>query len=191
MTMPKTLSVPTTRIENVSETFHEIKIVDSYRWLEDQDSPETRDWIAAQTAYRKQVTDPMPGRDSIRKRLTELMRVDSVGMPQEQGGVYFLSKRSADEDQAKLYMRRGLQGADEVLIDPMSISNDPSTSVSILDASIDGTLLAYAIRQGGEDEIEVRFFDVPNRKDLADALPKGAIRYLPDAGQIRLLLLEI
>ena len=182
MTMPKTLSVPTTRIENVSETFHEIKIVDSYRWLEDQDSPETRDWIAAQTAYRKQVTDPMPGRDSIRMRLTELMRVDSVGMPQEQGGVYFLSKRSADEDQAKLYMRRGLQGADEVLIDPMSISNDPSTSVSILDASIDGTLLAYAIRQGGEDEIEVRFFDVPNRKDLTDALPKGryGISLVPD-----------
>ena len=150
--MLKTPSVPTTRSENVAENFHNIEILDPYRWLEDQDSPETREWIAAQTAYQKQVTESMPGRESIRKRLTELMRVDSVGLPQEQGGVYFLSKRRAEEDQAKLYMRQGLQGADEVLIDPISVSNDPSTSVSALDTSDDGTLLAYAIRQGGEED---------------------------------------
>ena len=182
MIMLNTLSVPTTRIENVAETFHKIEILDPYRWLEDQNSPETREWIAAQTAYQKQVTDPMPGRESIRKRLTELMRVDSVGMPQEQGGVYFLSKRRAEEDQSKLYMRQGLQGADEVLIDPISISNDPSTSVSRLDTSQDGTLLAYAIRQGGEDEIEVRLFDVLTRKDLDDSLSKGryGISLMPD-----------
>ena len=70
-------------------------------------------------------------------------------------------------------MRKGRQGLDEVLIDPHPWSPDHTTSATLLDVSEDGTLLAYGVRQGGEDEITVRLFDVEARRDLPDALPKG------------------
>lgn len=101
------------------------------------------------------------------------MRVEAIGLPIERGGRYFFSKRRADQEQFVLYMRKGRQGPDEVLIDPHPWSPDHTTSVTLLDVSDDGTLLAYGVRQGGEDEITIRIFDVEARRDLPDVLPKG------------------
>ena len=79
----------------------------------------------------------------------------------------------ANQDIAVLYMRQGLDGKDEVLIDPHGLSADHTTTVSFLDVSNDGRLMAYATRLGGEDEIAVAFRDLDTRQDLADRLPKA------------------
>lgn len=164
---------PKTPIKPVKETLHGATIIDPYRWLEDQWSPETRAWIKAQNAYTRSILDPLPGRDNIKRRLTELLKIDTVSVPIARGGRYFFTKRRADQDLPIIYMRRGLQGEDEVLIDPHPWSPDHTTSVSILDVSQDGTLLAYGVREGGQDEIAVKLFDVDRRKDLPDHLPKA------------------
>ncbi len=164
---------PKTPIKPVKETLHGVTIIDPYRWLEDQWSPETRAWIKAQNAYTRSILDPLPSRDNIKRRLTELLKIDTVSVPIARGGRYFFTKRRADQDLPIIYMRRGLQGEDEVLIDPHPWSPDHTTSVSILDVSQDGTLLAYGVREGGQDEIAVKLFDVDRRKDLPDHLPKA------------------
>ena len=166
---------PVTRTDNVKETLHGVELTDPYRWLEDQNSPETRKWIDAENEYTQSLIGHLPGRDAIEKRLNELLKVDSVGTPIERGGKYFFSKRLANQDLSILYVRNGLTGADEVLVDPHPMSADHSTSVGLADVSDDGTVLAYNVREGGKDETSVRFMDVATRKDLADALP--AARY--------------
>jgi len=164
---------PHTPTEEVREVLHGVEISDPYRWLEDQWSPKTRAWIEEQNAYTRALLDTVVGREHIRRRLAELMRVDAIGLPIERGGRYFFARRRADQEQFVIAMRRGRQGPDETLIDPHPWSPDRTTSVTLLDVSEDGTLLAYGVRQGGEDEIVIRLFDVEARRDLPDALPKG------------------
>ena len=167
---------PPTRQDNFREVIHGVEIIDPYRWLEDQDSPETRQWIDAQNKYTHSMLDSLPSRAMIQKRLTELMRIDSVGLPFEKGGRYFLFKKRAEDDLWILYVRKGLNGADEVLIDPHALSPDHTTNIDIEDASGDGKLIVYSIRRGGEDETELRVMEVDGRKDLADRLPRALYR---------------
>jgi prolyl oligopeptidase len=174
---------PETRLDNVKETIHGVEIVDPYRWLEDQESEETRAWIDAQNEYTHSFIDPLPGRDKLSKRIIELMKIDRISIPFERNGRYFLSKRSADQDLFVIYMRDGLDGEDEVLIDPHAMSPDKTTSVNLWEVSKDGTVMIYAVREGGEDEVTIRLFDIDRRVDLPDVLPKGryfGIAFLPD-----------
>lgn len=164
---------PPTRTDNVAETIHGVGIVDPYRWLEDQESPETRAWIDAQNQHTHSLLDKLPGRDRLEKRLTELIKIDRISIPMERNGRYFLRKRSADQEQWIIYMRDGLAGEDEILIDPHPMSPDHTTSVGIIDVSNDGRVMAYSIQEGGQDESSIKLFDVDQKTDLPDQLPKA------------------
>jgi prolyl oligopeptidase len=164
---------PPTPVDKVKEVLHGVELVDPYRWLEEQNSPRTREWIAAQNAYTQSILKTYPGREALAQRLGELLKIDVQSMPVARGGRYFFTKRLANQDQSVLYVRPGLAGKDEILIDPHGLSADHTISVGLLDVSMDGKLLAYSVRQGGEDEVAVQFFDVDSKKDLPDRLPKA------------------
>jgi prolyl oligopeptidase len=168
-------AAPSTRVDPVRETLHGVQVVDPYRWLEDQKSPETRSWIAAQNEYRESIMSRLPGRDTLRRRLLELMRVDTVGVPAVAGGRLFFTRRPADSELGIIYMRYGVEGKDEVLVDPHPLSADKTTSVTLMAVSDDGHVIVYGLRQGGEDEVVPRIFNVDHKEQLAQ-LPKA--RYL-------------
>ena len=164
---------PATRRAEVTDVFHGVAIVDAYRWLEDQGSPETRAWIDAQNAHSLALLQDRPLLPAIRDRLTDLMRVDHTGIPIEAGGRYFLWKKKASDDLPILHLRDGLEGADRVLLDPHLLSPDHTTSVTLLDVSRDGKAIVYGVRHGGEDEIEMRVMDVNRGADLPDRFPRA------------------
>jgi len=166
---------PPSRVDDVREVIHGVEIVDPYRWLEDQDVAETRAWIDSQNKYTHSLLDELPARPLIQKRLSELLRVDSVSTPFAQGGRYFLFKKRAEDDLSILYVRQGLNGKDEVLIDPHILSTDHTTDIGLLDASNDGKFVIYSVRRGGQDETEMRVMDVDTRKDI-DQLPQALYR---------------
>ncbi|MCP2605024.1 prolyl oligopeptidase family serine peptidase [Candidatus Aminicenantes bacterium AH-873-B07] len=166
-------SPPETKVISVKEIIHGVEIIDPYRWLEDQESPETRKWIEAQNKYTDSILKSLPGREKLRKLVSSLLKVDTVNIPIERGGRYFFYKRRADEELPVIYMREGLRGEDQVLIDPHPLSKDKTISVNIQNISADGTLLAYGIRRGGEDEIEIKLFDVNKKENLPDTLPRA------------------
>jgi len=164
---------------------HGIELVDPYHWLEDADSTETRAWIAAQNDYTRSFLDAIPVRERIRRRLREMLIHDSIGAPIQRQGVYFFLKRGAEQDLWSVYRRAGIGGEDELLIDPRPMSSDRTVSIGTIAPSEDAGLLAYGIRHGGEDETEVRVFDVKERRDLPDRLPRGLYQNLSwkkDAG---------
>ncbi len=169
---------PPTRVEEVKETIHGVVVSDPYRWLEDQNSPETRAWIDTQNACTQSLLKTLPGSDAIAKRLGELIKVDTIRLPSERGGRYFYSKRAAGQDLFVLYMRRGT-GPEEMLMDPASLSADHTTSVNFEGLSDDGKLVAYGVRKGGEDEVSIHFIDTDTRKDISDSLPRA--RYISGA----------
>ena len=164
---------PATARKDVSETLHGIQISDPYRWLEDQDAPETRAWIGAQNAYTDSIIGTLPVRAQITQRLTELMKVDTMNLPAERNGRYFFAARMADQDLSVVHMKQGLEGKDQVLIDPHPLSPDHTTSVNLAGISEDGSVALYGVRLGGADEVEVHSFDVDKRTDGADKLERA------------------
>jgi prolyl oligopeptidase len=149
------------------------KVTDPYRWLEDAHSPETRAFIAAQNAYTAQYFSQVKMLPEVVDQMGKLLKTDFVGVPTERGDRYFFSKRLADENQASIYMRVGLRGADEKLIDGPKLSADQNTSVNTMNLTEDGSMMAYGVRVGGADEVEVHFLDVATRKDVGDVMPRA------------------
>jgi len=164
---------PESVTETVTDTLHGVIIEDPYRWLEDQESPATRDWIRAQNEYTRSIVDSLPYRDRLAERFSQLLKTDRVSTPSERKGRFFLYKRGADQDQYSLYMREGLDGQDRLLIDPASIDPELMTSVGMTDISDDGTIMAYTMRHGGEDETSIRLLNVDTGEELADAFGRS------------------
>jgi prolyl oligopeptidase len=163
---------PVVAVKPVTETVGGYEITDNYRWLEDQQAPETRAFLADEMKYTASYLDQLkPLEERLRARLTELQRVDVVGVPREYGGRYFYSKRLAAENQASIYVKDGLEGAEKKLVDAASLSADGNASAGLVDVSSDGKLLLYAERHGGADESTIEFLDVATGKKLADELP--------------------
>ena len=174
---------PPTEAREIVETLHGVEVRDPYRWLEDQDAAETRAWIDAQNEYTDTVLGLLPGRERLRGMAAAVLERDVWGLPNERGGRYFFSRRRADQDLAVVYVREGLDGADRVLIDPHPLSPDHTTSVALRDISDDGRLVAYAVREGGVDEVAIRLRDVDTGEDLPDLLPParyGGVSLTPD-----------
>ena len=174
---------PPTETQDVVDVLHGVEVPDPYRWLEDQEAPDTRAWIDAQNDYTDSVLQGLPGREALRATAARVLERDVIGLPSERGGRYFFEKRRADQNLAVLYVRDGVDGDDEILIDPHPMSPDHTVSVDYLDVSADGSLVAYAVRDGGVDEVSIRLMEVDTREDLADVLPEaryGAVWITPD-----------
>src|SRR5689334_1315477 len=164
---------PPTRVAVVTDTLHGVPIADPYRWLEDKDAPETRAWVKAQMAYTMDQLGKVAGRDQVVATLAKFSKVDFRSVPFVRAKRLFFTTRKADQQQAVLAMRETSDGPDVVLVDPNPMSPDHSTSVNLVTVSLDGKLLIYGIRNGGEDEIEMHLLDVDKRTEVPGGLPKA------------------
>ncbi|HTC92796.1 MAG TPA: prolyl oligopeptidase family serine peptidase [Terriglobales bacterium] len=176
-------AAPKTRTDQVKDVVQGVEITDSYRWLEDQNSAETRSWIDAQNAYTDSQLTRLPGRTELKQLLSGLIDTDDTYTPTVENHRYFFLKHKAGQDQSVLYLRNGLDGKEEALVDPMALSADHSITVGISAVSRDGSLLVYSLREGGADERTPHLFDVEARKDLPDHFPNAIyddIALMPD-----------
>jgi prolyl oligopeptidase len=164
---------PPTPVHPVTDALHGVAITDPYRWLEDQNSPETRAWLDAQIKYTQGFLSRIPVREKVKQRLAELSRIDSYGMPIERRGRYFFSRRLANENRGSICMRTGLEGKDEVLVNPADVSKDETATVFVGGVTRDGKLMTYGIRHGGEDEEEYRILNLETRQLLPDGLARA------------------
>ncbi len=174
---------PDTVKREVVDTIHGVEIGDPYRWLENGTSQETRTWIDEQNAYAEQIVGESPLRDEIRARYRRLMRYDDVGSPTKAGDYEIFTMRRATEELPVIYRRPAppsgeLQRIDpdaeyEVVLDPNTMSADQTTRFDVLSVSPDGKLLLYSIRDGGQDETEIRIRDLEKGVDLEERYRKA------------------
>lgn len=173
--------VPVTRVDNVIDTMHGVAIVDPYRWLEDQNSRETREWLATQARYAEEVIGPAALRTGLASRLRELMDHDDIGRPQRGGGHEYFEMRRRGDERAAVYRRPAPKEheridparAYELVIDPRTSTSDSSAQVELVAVEQDARRLVYSIRDGGEDEVEIRVRDLASGTDLPDRLPRA------------------
>src|SRR5579863_2783445 len=143
---PPVKSAPVTDEYNSSDSEQPVKVTDNYRWLEDAHSPETRAYINAENAYTQKYLDQLKILPQTREQVSALLRVDTMSTPQRRGDRYFFTKRLATENQGSIYMRTGLHGPDQILVNGSKLSADQNTSVNMLDITEDGSMMAYGVR---------------------------------------------
>src|SRR5258708_21477109 len=122
---------PQSRIDPAKDTYGTTVVADPYRWLEDQQSPETRAWIESQQKCTEAALSPLAGRAALSKRLEEFYHRDAYEAPVERGGRYFYLKRPAGGDLFMLFIRRGVKNLEKVLIHPLPWRGQQSPSVVV------------------------------------------------------------
>ena len=163
---------PKAKVEIVEDIFPGHKIADSYRWLEDADSPATQEFVRQELAYTRGILDPLPGRSQIHQQLTELLSIGNIGTPQIGGKYYFYVRREGTENQPVLLVREGIHGKDRALVDVNLLSADGTVALDWWSPSDDGKYVAYGTSSGGSEESTLRIVETASGKVLPDTIDR-------------------
>ena len=169
MNTQETLTYPETRKDTVVDTYFGEKINDFYRWLEDDRSEETAAWVKAQNEVTFAYLDKIPFRDQLRKQLEDKWNYEKIGAPFTEGNYTYYFKNDGLQNQSVLY-RINKNGIEEVFLDPNTFSNDGTTSLADLSFTEDGSLVAYAISEGGSDWRKVIVMNAEDKTIIGDTL---------------------
>jgi prolyl oligopeptidase len=156
----------------LEETLHGVKIVDNYRWLEDGENPDTQKWVAEEMAYTRAILDPLPGREAIHKRLTELLSIGSLTQPQIGGKYYFYMRREGMQNQPVLYVREGVDGKDRVLVDANQLAADGTIALDWYQPSENGRYLAYGTSPSGSEMSTLHIIETRTGSALPDTIER-------------------
>ncbi|WP_343702469.1 prolyl oligopeptidase family serine peptidase [Chitinophaga sp.] len=164
------VTYPVTKKVDTVDNYHGKKIADPYRWLEDDHSEETKEWVEAQNKVTQGYLSAIPYREKIKKRLEELWNYPRYGTPFREGEHYYFYKNDGLQNQAVLYRQLGLNGTPEVFIDPNKLSDKGTAALGSLSFSKDGKYCAYLIAKAGSDWQQGFVMDVATKQVLADKL---------------------
>ena len=178
---------PASRKGDVVEVQFGEKVADPYRWLENdvRSDKEVADWVSQQNSITTGYLAALPGRDWFAGRIRALMDYERFGLPQKAGKYYFYARNSGLQNQSQLFVRKGLNGAPRLLIDPNSWAKDGATALDGWEPSKSGKLLAYSIQDGGSDWRVLKVLDSATGKVLDDEIKWAkftGINWIGDAG---------
>ena len=140
-----------------TDTYFGVTVADPYRWLEDDLSPETEDWIASQNTSTRSYIDAISLREDVKETVANLLNYERETAPFFEGGVRYFYRNTGLQSQSVLF-RQDQNGTEQVFLDPNTFSDDGTVSMSGVSFSSDGSLVAYQLSEGGSDwrSIEVR-----------------------------------
>ncbi|WP_051944614.1 prolyl oligopeptidase family serine peptidase [Verrucomicrobium sp. BvORR106] len=164
------LTYPKTRHADVVDTYHGVKVPDPFRWLEDDNSEETKAWVKAQNEVTFGYLNQLPRRAALRERLQKLWNFERFGVPYKRGERYFFSRNSGLQNQSVLYVADSLTAEPKALLDPNTLSKDGTVSLTESEPSEDGKLLVWGTSGGGSDWQEFRIKNIDTGEDLPETL---------------------
>ena len=167
---------PLADVKPIADTFQGTRVVDNYRWLEDGNSPETQQWVAQEMAYTRGLLDHLAGRDTIQKRLTDLLSIGSVTPPTLAGRHYFYTRREGMQNQPILYVREktneNLDRPDRVLIDANQLAADGTIALDWYQPSDNGKYVAYGTSPSGSEMSTLHIIETKTGTLLPDTIER-------------------
>ncbi|MFM6947632.1 MAG: prolyl oligopeptidase family serine peptidase [Aquirufa sp.] len=164
------LHYPTSKKINVLDDYHGTKVEDPYRWLEDDNSEETKAWVKEQNKVSFDYLEKLPTRNAFKKRIEEVSNYEKLSAPIKKGEWYYFYKNSGLQNQNVLYRQKGLKGKAELVMDPNTLSKDATTRLSNFNLSKDGKYACWGISKSGSDWQTYYVRDMQTGKDLTDEL---------------------
>ncbi|MDZ4392065.1 hypothetical protein [Cypionkella sp.] len=169
------LEYPQTQHGDVVDQLFGVAVADPYRWLETEASNDAgvADWVAAQNKVTNTYLATLPGREVFRERLNALYSSDFASAPFKRGDLYFYIHQAGLVNQPSLMVRDDVDGPERVLIDPNTWSDDGATALAEWSPSQDGSLMAYAVQDGGTDWRTINVLDVATGEVLQDKVERA------------------
>ena len=168
------IQYPEARRGGQIDTYFGTEIADPYRWMEELDAPELKDWVDAENELTRGFLARTPEladeRARLHARLMELSDYERVGMPTREAGRYFFQRNTGLQNQAVLYWQADEASEPAVLLDPNGLAADATVALGTYAVSDDGALLAYALSEAGSDVQRVRVRVVATGEDLPDVI---------------------
>jgi prolyl oligopeptidase len=175
------------RDESVIDTLHGHQIADPYRWLEDADSAETKDWVGGQNAATETELSSYPERAWFQETMTAILARPRAGVPGQESGWYFVGRNDGSQAQDIVYVADSLAGLLEggrVILDPNKLSADGTDSLANFTVSPDGRYFAYGVNESGSDWTTFRLREVATGADVDDVVTGAKFceaTWLPDS----------
>ena len=164
------MNYPETQKKPVFDVFFDQEVVDNYRWLEDDRSEETADWVTAQNDVTFDYLDKIPFREQLKERLTGLWNYEKIGTPFKEGKYTYFYKNDGLQNQYVIYRYADKIENAEVFLDPNSFSEDGTTSLAGLSFSKNSSLAAYSISEGGSDWRRVLVMNSETKEIIEDTI---------------------
>lgn len=164
------LNYPMTKKVDTVDVYFGHKVPDPYRWLEDDRSAETSEWVKEQNKLTFDYLDKIPYREQIKNRLTKIWNYPKITAPVHKAGHYFIFKNNGLQNQSVAYVKETLNGPERELLDPNTLSADGTAALSDFSVSDDGKYLGYGIARAGSDWNEFFVKDIATDKLLSDHL---------------------
>ncbi|HET8886144.1 MAG TPA: prolyl oligopeptidase family serine peptidase, partial [Salinimicrobium sp.] len=164
------LKYPETKKVDTVTTYFGTEVKDPYRWLEDDRSKETEDWVKAQNAVTFNYLEQIPFRNELKNRLTKIWNYEKIGAPSKEGDYFYFSKNDGLQDQYVIYRRKSEDAEPEVFLDPNKFSKDGTTSLGGISFSENGKFAAYSISEGGSDWRKIIVLDAETKEIIEDTL---------------------
>ena len=177
------LTYPAARVSDHKDLYFGTTVADPYRWMEDVDSPEVKQWVDGENALTQSFLAKVPARAKIHARLMELNNYERFSPPEREAGRYFYRRNSGLQNQAVLYWQQGENGEPKVLLDPNTLRADGTVALQGTSVTDDGKLLAYSLAEAGSDieKIHVRRIDTgEDLPDVVDWVKFSGISWLKD-----------
>ena len=162
---------PATRKDTtVKDVYFGTAVADPYRWLENDSSKETADWVKTENEVTQNYLKEIPFRDAIKKRYEKLYNYEKYSAPFREGKFIYYYKNSGLQNQSVLYREAEGSNNPELFLDPNSFSKDGTTSLAGMSFSKDGSMAAYNISEGGSDWQKLVVMDAVTKKQTGDTL---------------------
>ena len=162
------VNYPETIKKPVVDTLFGNVVIDNYRWLENDRSEETENWVKTQNKVTSNYLSKIPYRQQLKKRLTQLWNYEKLGTPFVEGDYTYFYKNDGLQNQYVVYRKK--DGRETVFLDPNTFSEDATTSLGSLSFSKDGKTVAYSISEGGSDWRKIIIMDVESKIIKEDTL---------------------
>ncbi len=169
---PSPSGPPKAKVAPVEDTVQGHSIVDRYRYLENGNDPDTKQFVEQELAYTRSMLDPLPGRDKINQRLSQLLTIGSIGVPQIAGNYYFYTRREGTQNQPVLLVRESLTGGDRTLVDVNKMSSDGTVALDWWFPAEDGKYLAYGTSPNGSEDSTMHVLETATGKALPDTIER-------------------
>ncbi|TMI74814.1 MAG: S9 family peptidase [Bacteroidetes bacterium] len=164
------LKYPEANKSDVIDMHNGIKVPDPYRWMEDDNSDMTKQWVEAENKVTFSYLATIPFRDKVRKRLEELWNYPKYSSPFKQGEYYYYFKNDGLQNQSVLYRQKGLGGTPELFLDPNTLSKEGIAAIGSLEFTKNGKYLAYSVAVAGSDWQEIYLMEATTRKKMTDKI---------------------
>ncbi len=155
------------KVEQTDEYFG-TKVSDPYRWLEDDNSEETAEWVQSQNEVTQAYLQKIPFREGIENRLTEIWNYPRYRTPEKKGDYYYFRKNDGLQNQDVLYVKKGENAEAEILLDPNTLSEDGTVALSSWNLSNNGKYMGFLTATAGSDWQEIWVMDLETREILDD-----------------------